>query len=385
MKKPILYGSIFLLFLMSYVVFPGKVDAYGTYLRIIELLVLISICGSYFFKLLILSDMKESEENYHYFFSKEVERNMYAVGFFIFLLTGVGQILSRLMQLTVVGSEAFWNAGWIMITAMNIGIVSWVQPLLLLVLYALTFHRKHKWFLKSFLFIALLYTFAWSSHAVHHHLLISHTIHLSVISIWFGGLIGFIMYSFQVPKKKNILKFIVQKLQLFSQIAICSIVFILLSGMILGVVYLESWNHLFESNYGLTLLWKMVIFSPILLIAVFHKYVWLPKLISMDTGEGEKPERNATIVRLFWGLRIELILAIIVMILAGFLSSTSLPEKENHQHNSHHGTGIMNIDVEKYELADSIEARRTKSYEINFLECERSKSLCNQRIFRLLS
>ncbi|RXJ00663.1 hypothetical protein DS745_11420 [Anaerobacillus alkaliphilus] len=277
----------------------------GTYVRILELLLLISIAGMFFFRAVLLKS-----QNMLF-----IERVLFIVASLIFILTGFTQVLIRALQLS---NQPIVDTFLVILTTTNIGFASIVKPILFLVLFFASFYQKKgQIILNSLIFLGLFFSFAWSGHASGSFLnILSHTLHLAAASIWFGGIIGFTIYSMLGKKQLSRLNDFHKKLLKFSKIALWSIVVIIASGFILSVGYLHSWDQLLTSNYGITLLWKLLAFTPILIIAAYHRFIWLPKLKQGDVQ---------SLSRLFWSLRIELILIIIVVIIAGFLSSTSPP------------------------------------------------------------
>lgn len=277
----------------------------GTYVRFFELLILITVAGLFFFRTFFFNNEKLL------FF----ERVLYLVAVLTFILTGFTQVMVRALQLT---NQHIVETFLTMLTTTNLGIASIAKPILFLLLFLVSFNRmKGNVIAPTFVFLALFTSFAWSGHAAGNFLAIfSHVIHLVAASLWFGGIIGFVLYSLFGKRQLSFLHEFHEKLVTFSRIALWSIVAITGSGLILSFSYLPSWENLINSNYGITLLWKLLTFTPALLIAAYHRFVWLPQLRKNDVKK---------VNRLFWSLRIELILIVIIVIIAGFLSSTSPP------------------------------------------------------------
>lgn len=277
-----------------------------TYVRMIEVFIALAMAGLIFYCFLI--KMKTPKRDV-------LERVTYIVVALIFIITGFIQLFARSLLFDHLPlNELFLN----FLTTTSLGITSISKVAIIILMLVFTFYKgKGQLFFRSVLFISLFLCFALSSHAEESYLsLLSHTLHMGAASIWLGGMIGFTVQSFIAKKDGATLTFLHERLTIFSKWAFLSMILIVASGFILSVTYLNSWNELVNSNYGIVLLWKIASFSPILIIAGFHRFLWLPKL--------QKGATN-TINRLYWGLRIELILALIVIVLAGFLSSTPPP------------------------------------------------------------
>lgn len=277
----------------------------STHLRIIEIIFLIMTAGLFFFQRVLLYDKTLPWLRV---------RTVYFISAILFLLSGLGQMSVRSAQLN---QQAWLEILPTMLTATNIGIVSWLQPLLFLLLFMSTYFKKQgQPLFLSVIFLILFYTFAWTGHAFQYNVIIIHVFHMITASIWIGGILGFLIFSFKEESNLNNLKFIHEKLLRFSKYALVSIGLVILSGIVLTTTYLNNWTDFFTSYYGLTLLLKIIVFSPILIIPTFHHFVWLPQL---------KKGKVSSVNKLYWGLRAELIIAISVIILAGMLSTLSPP------------------------------------------------------------
>jgi putative copper export protein len=136
------------------------------------------------------------------------------------------------------------------------------------------------------------------------------------------------VYSFFIRKDQESLQYMHRKVKVFSRIALCMVGIVAVSGVILGDVYLESWNDLLLSEYGQILLWKISLFSFIILIAAFHRFIWLPRLKKADSDE----EKSKQLEYLVCGLRLELVLVVVVLVIAGMLSTASPPADIHGDH-----------------------------------------------------
>lgn len=278
----------------------------GVFLRISEVLLSVIVASMFFFINFILRDRAKLIV---------LERSIYLFAALIFIITGFSQVLERSLQLT---NQPLNDTIVAILLSTNLGIASMAQPLLFLLLFLVSLYRnKGRLVIASLVFFALFFSFAWTGHGAESYLnLFNHTLHMMAISIWAGGIIGFSIYSFFLKKDLTALKDFHEKLFKFSQIALWSIIITVVSGALLSISYLNELNDLFNSSYGITLLIKLIAFSPVVIIAACHRYFWLPKLKKGD---------ESSVNKLLWGLRIELLLIIVIVIIAGILSTTTPP------------------------------------------------------------
>ncbi|WP_078551720.1 copper resistance CopC/CopD family protein [Bacillus alkalicellulosilyticus] len=299
-------------------------------LRIIEIVTVMFLGGWIFFQGFLWRkegvSLLEDQHRYPLF-----EKRLFLLGFLLILMTSVGHLASRSFHLTqtTISDPFLWETLWLLLTTTIIGKVCLLKPILAGVVYMLSLRKNPIRWLQVLLLIGLLVTFGYTGHAYHSEKIGTHTIHMLAIVIWFGGLLGFVVSSFLVKKNEESLLFIHKRLKIFSTIALVSVVIITLTGLFLSNVYLESWGDLIGTQYGQILLWKVGIFALVIPIAVAHRFLWLPKLGILDTAE----EKEGQVKKLFFGLRLELVLVIIVLVIAGMLTTASPPADihgENH-------------------------------------------------------
>lgn len=279
-----------------------------TYGRIVDVLLIIAVAGWFFVRTFILYEAKMSIVK---------ERILYGFVAIVVWISGWIQIFAHFLQL---GNDAGYRLFFTILFMSNAGIAQGVQMITSIILCLLTFFTPSRIVtaIRTSLFLLLFFTFAWSGHAAQGgSLMLSHVIHMAAISIWFGGLIGLTVHSFKMEIRADSLTYFQQKVTLFSRYALGFIVLVILSGLFLSVSYVKGWELFFQSSYGQTLLFKLVIFLPILLLGALHRYVWLPQLRKGDESKAR---------RLAWGMRIELLLAIALIVIAGLLSTTSPPQ-----------------------------------------------------------
>jgi len=90
---------------------------------------------------------------------------------------------------------------------------------------------------------------------------------------------------------------------------------LLLAGLSLAYITLGSFDALVSTNYGLVLLFKILVVSTILSIAAHHKFILVPRL--------KKHKGREALAR---SINIEMTLALTILIFASVLTSLVGPE-----------------------------------------------------------
>jgi putative copper export protein len=142
-------------------------------------------------------------------------------------------------------------------------------------------------------------------------------------AVWFVGLVGLFIATFQVKKRSITLSELHVMIHRFSIVALPLIVLTVASGILLTVIRLNYWSDLVQSDYGKLILIKSAITLLILIIAVFHRLVFIPKLQQATRAEMSDQPRTIRTFVLF--LRWELGMAVVIFIVAGMLSTSSPP------------------------------------------------------------
>ncbi|MCU6712215.1 CopD family protein [Paenibacillus sp. J5C_2022] len=135
----------------------------------------------------------------------------------------------------------------------------------------------------------------------------SHALHIAFASIWAGGLAGLWAVSFGGDRTDQLNRLAAT----FSRWALPSIVILIGSGVWLSIVHLSSWRELWMSEYGIIVLAKSVLMLLIVCIGILHR----SKLMRL-LERGEKRSFTTAV-------RIEIVAAVVLFLLAGWLSSTS--------------------------------------------------------------
>lgn len=151
--------------------------------------------------------------------------------------------------------------------------------------------------------------------------------HLLAGSFWVGGTVGLLLFLASVrvvdsPAADTSPKLAAEVVQRFSRLAIWSVVIIATSGTIMGVMIVGSLDALFTTEYGFTLLLKVGIVIPVVVIAAYNRFRLLPRLSARPT------------VRMQWQfltrtLSYEAALLTTVLLLTGFLTNLS-PTHDHH-------------------------------------------------------
>ncbi|GAA0370035.1 copper resistance CopC/CopD family protein [Bacillus horti] len=303
-----------------------------------KLVIMLCVAGWIIFHYLFWS--KEGERNVRLasHMKLRIERRLYIISALLMLLLDSTHILQQ--------SADFLGSSWdnrevlqlsiAVATSSMFGVIALVRICSLVLLIALTFLHSFKYRegLKVILGVILIISFSWSQHAYLGNVFVSHSVHLLLLTVWFAGLLGFGIYSFVLKSDTLALSYIHKRLAFFSKLSIYLLLFTVGSGLLLSFGYVGSWTKLFSTSYGVILLWKLVLFTPVLLIATLHRLVWWPSLIKVQSEQYKKQGINA----LLWGLRIELLLALAVTIISGILSQTDPPvdlEHLRHDHDVH--------------------------------------------------
>ncbi|MBL8501011.1 MAG: CopD family protein [Nitrosomonas sp.] len=151
-----------------------------------------------------------------------------------------------------------------------------------------------------------------------------YAIHILLAGIWFGALPAFllILLNLRTDLGRTSLLTAIDYLKKFSAIALPVIVLLMLTGvMVTDRLVDEKYHALVASPYGWLLNIKLAILAVILVIAYQARYQWLPML-----SREENKERVSSTAHLTQWVRIEFILALLLVLFATILANT-LPAK----------------------------------------------------------
>ncbi|WP_169083572.1 copper resistance protein CopC [Paenibacillus sp. PL91] len=279
-------------------------------LRVLDILAGVMLAGMLFFRTFIWRD---AENEAPFGFSLRAERLLIGVAASLWIISG----FSRLSML----ADQFGGVSiYELANGTMIGKVAALRPILALFVLLLAFApvRERKWAnpLKFAAAAALIITFPLTGHAYAAlndaaMAIGSHAVHMGAAAIWFGGLAGLFSLTFNQDAIDRLNKAAVR----FSLWALPSMALILLSGIWLSAARLSAWGQLLSTAYGTLILAKAFFMLLVLVIAALHKLVFMPKIAN-------KPSAARG---LLLGIRMEVLLAVTLFVLAGWLSSTSPP------------------------------------------------------------
>lgn len=152
--------------------------------------------------------------------------------------------------------------------------------------------------------------------------------HLFSGSFWIGGVVGLILFlaSARVVDGKPAgtdPKLAAMVVRRFSHLAVWSVIVLAISGTIMGVMIVGTFDKLVTTSYGLTLLLKIGIIIPVVAIAAYNRRRLLPKLSTRPTARMQWQSLTRT-------LSYEAALLVAVLLLTGFLTNLS-PAHDHHE------------------------------------------------------
>ncbi|EHQ59469.1 copper resistance protein CopC [Paenibacillus dendritiformis C454] len=251
---------------------------------------------------------------------------------FLYALTYAAHMLLLAAQLTPAGSGAssMVSTAWTLAVSTRVGLADGLRIVLAAGLWGtlLAGQRAPHWpmaVLRCLLLLGLALTFPLTGHAVSGSPLqaaaavVSHALHFATAGIWFGGLAGLLLVTRSLRRKPDADAFTEAGglWSRFSAAALPLTVITVLTGLVLAVMHVGSWEGLYTSAYGQTLLVKSALYAGVLVIAAFHRFLWLPAFVKQ---EGD-PERVRVFLR---GVSLEAACGAAIFIIAGMLS-TGMP------------------------------------------------------------
>ena len=152
--------------------------------------------------------------------------------------------------------------------------------------------------------------------------------HLLAGSFWAGGVLGLILFLAQArPAGSDAAgtdpKLSANVVRRFSRFAVWSVIVLAISGITMGVMIVGDIGTLLTSAYGLTLLLKISIVIPIIVIAAYNRLRLIPTLSTHPTA----PMRWRFLTRT---LSYEAALLVAVLAVTGFLTNLS----RGHDHHT---------------------------------------------------
>ncbi|MFD0589860.1 copper resistance D family protein [Paenibacillus sp. GCM10027627] len=277
-------------------------------LRIIEVVTIIAVGAVFFFRYAL---WRKEQEAPPIGFTQNGERIVLAAAVLIFAITG----LSRLDML----ADQFEGVPWSDIASSTmVGKMAVLRPAAFIVMLLLAFapQREQDWAVpvNGLLAIGVVITFPITGHAYAlsqgvSAAIAAHSIHMATAAIWFGGLAGL----WSMSCRSSLSGRLMPVANRFSLYALPSITVIVISGIWLTATQLPSWSSLWSSQYGKLAIAKSALLLLVVVIAAAHRLL-------RNKNSGSK----AAVI----GVRAEIVLAVALFAVAGWLSTTSPPPPE---------------------------------------------------------
>lgn len=152
--------------------------------------------------------------------------------------------------------------------------------------------------------------------------------HLLAGSFWAGGLVGLLLFlaAARVVTRGEDGAGAVRAahvVERFSRLAVWTVVLLATSGTVMAIRIVGSFDTLFSTGYGWTLLAKLAILVPVLAVAGYNRFRLLPAIAARPAGQQQWRCLTRT-------LRSEAALLTVVLLITGFLTNLS-PGHEHHE------------------------------------------------------
>ncbi|WP_442048259.1 copper resistance protein CopC [Paenibacillus sp. 2TAB19] len=254
-------------------------------------------------------------------FTLRAERIVMAIAVAVWLATGMWRLtmLSNDLGGIPIGQIA---------NGTMVGKIAVLRPLaavlLLLLAFAPVREQRFANIVKAAAAAAIIVTFPLTGHAYAEltdagSAILAHAVHMGSAAIWLGGLAGLAALTYR-RQAAAALKLAAER---FAAWALPSMMLIIVSGVWLSVKQLDSWKQLITEDYGNLILIKSGLLLLVLVLAALHRLVFMPRLAQTEETGGGKAA--ASMRGLLIGIRIEILLAVVLFLLAGMLSTTSPP------------------------------------------------------------
>lgn len=148
-------------------------------------------------------------------------------------------------------------------------------------------------------------------------------LHLAAGGVWIGGL--FQMVS-TVPKAISGLSSAQKTYAIgrvignFNKIAIPSVILLALTGIYNSWIHIDSFAALVNTTYGLTVLGKIALFIPMVVLGGINAFRLRPRVDQSISETGSEDKSSATKREFFRNVKVEVALAAVVLLLAAILA-----------------------------------------------------------------
>ena len=163
-------------------------------------------------------------------------------------------------------------------------------------------------------------------------------LHLLAAAVWIGALIHI---GLAMPRWLDELKgvprtlFAAESFRRFSVLAAVSVLVLLASGLLSAFVQFTSWDELWDTSYGWSLIAKMAIMAPLLAMATLNAFILQPRVVDAamhvaggadDAAPAGAPEAVDRLQRLLSNtVRVEAVLGIAILVSVAVLIQLQAP------------------------------------------------------------
>ncbi|MCB1985067.1 MAG: CopD family protein [Nitrosomonas sp.] len=156
---------------------------------------------------------------------------------------------------------------------------------------------------------------------------VPYALHIILAGVWLGGLPALLLLKYeyvkQVKSKKSSLRDI-QILKRFSAIALPVMLLIVLTGLVVGDrIFDGDYAAMVATPYGWLLNAKLLLLCVILIIAARIRSFWLPMFANSENSQ----ETQSSAAGMRKWVRIEFILAMVLVLIATILANNATPAK----------------------------------------------------------
>lgn len=155
--------------------------------------------------------------------------------------------------------------------------------------------------------------------------------HLVTGAFWLGGVTGLLLYlraarpEVRGGRPRISVRQSAGVVARFSRFALYSVILLAVSGTIMAVLIVGSWQALVSSGYGLLLTIKLIIVGAVIAVAAWNRTNLLPRITRHPTNERQWESLRRT-------LTAEAVLLVAVLAVTGFLTNTSPTATLEHSH-----------------------------------------------------
>ncbi len=171
----------------------------------------------------------------------------------------------------------------------------------------------------SLLFVAILATISWVSHAAAMGsplAVVADVLHMSAAVIWLGSLCYF---AWLTDSRQTISPAIWSTIRRMSGMAAVAVILVSASGIYAATLHLDSFEQLFVSAYGLSLSYKVVLLLFVLMLAALNRFI----LMRMASSGDLRP--------LVLTVRLEVALLFLILLLSAVLTNQDpMHELQHH-------------------------------------------------------